>query len=174
MSIRMCISQHKLSPSFYFCLLHTLPQKAPWLVTSLVQTHLERPDVRILEVILLSFLVRGQNVDVVEDTDVSRVLAPIRTHPLLNPVWPPRFVTFLRKFVTFWTMPFSSLYFLALCLAESSETWTEPQSAGPVPFIRTFCRDKIFLICTLTGGSWALESWLLWLSHWFLHLFNLN
>lgn len=87
--------------SFLLLLSLTHPQKAPWLVTSLVQTHLERPDVRILEVILLSFLVRGQNVDVVEDTDVSRVLAPIRTHPLLNPIWPPRFVTFLRKFVTF-------------------------------------------------------------------------
>lgn len=100
----------------------------------------------------------------------SGVLAPICTdNKLFNPVWLPGFVTFLWEFVTSPTMPFSSLYFLAQCLAESSETWTEPWSSGPVLSLRTFCRDGMFRICALTGGSWTFESWLVWLSNRLLH-----
>lgn len=171
MSTLMSVSQHKLSP-FYFCLLHTLSQRAPWFITSLMQTHLERPTVGIVEVILFSCWLRGQNVNVVENTGMIRVL---EFWPLSVPTtscliqYGFQGLTFLWEFVTSPTMPFSSLYFLAQCLAESSETWTEPWSSGPVLSLRTFCRDGMFRICALTGGSWTFESWLVWLSNRLLH-----
>lgn len=48
------------------------------------------------------------------------------------------------------TMPFSSPYPLAQCLAEGSETveLNEPQSSRPVLFIRTFCtHGNVHYLC---------------------------
>lgn len=65
----------QLSLPSQFCLSYTVSQITLWFITRLVQTHLERPSVGTLGLILFSFLLRGQNVNVVEETEVSSALA---------------------------------------------------------------------------------------------------